>query len=91
MTRYEKRLQVLAQHAGLCPVHMSRPVCLDYDKDFCLALIRVLHPAWNAHLDRRVGSGDWILNRREPILDHLANRDRSPLAGDLKIHRDDRG
>jgi hypothetical protein len=29
--RYEKRLRVLAQHAGLCPVHMTRPVCLDYD------------------------------------------------------------
>jgi hypothetical protein len=28
MTRYEKRLQAIALHIGLCPVHGERPVCV---------------------------------------------------------------
>jgi hypothetical protein len=28
MTRYEKRLQAIALHAGLCPVHGERSVCV---------------------------------------------------------------
>src|SRR5882724_5728285 len=57
-------------------------------QDVRLALIGILHAAWNAHLNRKRCTGHRILEGAETILDHLADRDRAPLAGDFEVNRD---
>jgi hypothetical protein len=52
-----------------------------------LDLVGILQAAWNAHLDRNLGTGHQILQRCEPMLDHLAGLDGPPLTRALEINR----
>src|SRR5712691_10608909 len=56
-------------------------------QDIRLALIGILHAAWNAYLNCKRCTGHRILYGSETILDHIADCDCSSLAGDFEVNR----